>query len=104
MASFRELEGNLKTYLIDVQSDAHNVKTMAASKYNNIKISMEPRKNHIAHVTIKMGMSEATYLLESFEKIAGGLGFEERFVIRWFGRSGIKTRLDECWQQELAKA
>ncbi len=104
MASFRELEGNLKAYLLDVQSDAHNVKTMVASRYNNIKISMEPRKIHEAHVTIKMGMSEATYLLESFEKIAGGLGFEERFVVRWFGRSGIKNRLDECWQQELDKA
>ena len=104
MASFRELEGNLKSYLIDVQSDAHNVKTMAASRYNNIKFSMDPRKNAEAHVTIKMGMSEATFLLDSFEKIAGGLGFEERFVLRWFGRSGIKNRLDECWQQELAKA
>ena len=87
-----------------MQSDAHNVKTMTTSRYNNIKFLMDPRKNSAPHVTIKMGMSEATFLLDSFEKIAGGLGFEERFVLRWFGRSGIKNRLDECWQQELAKA
>ena len=104
MASFRELEGNLKAYLIDVQSDAHNVKTMSVSRYNNIKVSMEPRKLATPHVSIKMGMSEAIFSLDSFEKLSGGLGFEERFVIRWFGRSGIKARLDECWQQERDKA
>ena len=104
MASFRELEGNLKTYLIEVQSDAHNVKTMAASRYNNITISMFPLKLPVPHVSIKMGMSEATFNLDTFEKLSGGLGFEERFVLRWFGRSGIKARLDECWQQERDKA
>ena len=104
MASFRELENNLKTFLIDSQSDAHNIKTMAASRYNNIKITMDPKKFKQRHVTIKMGMSEAMYTLDSFEKIGGGLGFEERLVHRWFERSGIKARLDECWEAEMLKA
>ena len=104
MASFRELENNLKAFLVDVQSDAHNIKTMAASRYNNIKISMNPAKLHQRHVNIKMGISEATFDLISFEKIGGGLGFEERFIHRWFERSGIKTKLDECWDNEAAKS
>lgn len=104
MASFRELENSLKSFLIESQSDAHNVKTMASSRYNNIKISMQPAKLRHKHVSIKMGISEATFDLTSFEKISGGLGFEERFVHRWFERSGIKAKLEDCWNNELAKS
>lgn len=104
MASFRELEGNLKTFLIDMQSDAHNIKTMAASRYNNITISMDPKKLKTPHFTIKMGMSEATFDLNSCEKLNGGLGFEERFVRRWYDRVGIKQRLSECWEMEALKS
>lgn len=104
MASFRELENNLKAFLVDAQSDAHNVKTMASSRYNNIKISMHPAKLHQKHVSIKMGISEATFDLTTFEKISGGLGFEERFVHRWFERSGIKSKLEDCWNNESAKS
>ena len=104
MASFRELESNLKTFLIDMQSDAHNIKTMAASRYNNITISIKNKKNKDPHFTIKMGMSEATFDLNSCEKLNGGLGFEERFVRRWYDRVGIKQRLQECWDAEMLKA
>lgn len=104
MASFRELENNLKTFLIEAQSDAHNVKTMSTSRYNNITISMDPKKIKQKHVTIKMGMSEAVYTLDSFEKISGGLGYEERLVHRWFDRSGIKSKLEDCWNAEMLKA
>lgn len=103
MASFRELENNLKSYLIDVQSDAHNIKTMQASRYNNIRIQMEPKKLQSPHFTVKMGMSEATFDLASCEKLSGGLGFEERFIHRWYERSGIKARLEECWESEITR-
>ncbi len=104
MASFRDLENNLKTYLIDSQSDAHNVRTMATSRYNNISISMDPKKIKSPHFTIKMGMSEATFDLSSCEKINGGLGFEERFIRRWYDRSGIKQKLTECWEFAALKS
>ena len=104
MASFRELENNLKAFLVEAQSDAHNIKTMASSRYNNIKISMNPAKIRQRHVSIKMGISEAIFDLNSFDKLSGGLGFEERFIHRWFERSGIKSKLEECWENEAAKA
>ena len=77
MASFRELENNLKTFLIDSQSDAHNVKTMSSSRYNNIKITMDPKKTKQKHVTIKMGMSEAVFSLDSFENVLFIVGLKE---------------------------
>ena len=30
-------------------------------------------------------------------KLNGGLGFEERFVYKWYGRIGIKDKLKELW-------
>ena len=36
MATFKDMEDNLKSFIMHEQSDAHNVKTMNAAKYNNI--------------------------------------------------------------------
>lgn len=97
MATFKDLEDNLKSFMIQEQSDAHNIKSVNAAKYNNIKIYMDPSKNPQPHVTIRVSISEATWLLEGLSKIHGGLGYEERFVIKWFGRYGIKDKLTELW-------
>lgn len=97
MASFKDVEDSLKNFIISEQSDAHNVKTMNASKYNNIKISMDMQKNPIPHVTVRISISEATFALADFSKQNGGLGYEERLVLKWFGRYGVKDKLNELW-------
>lgn len=98
MTTFKDMEDSLKSFVMQEQSDAHNVKSVNASKYNNIKIWMDPAKNHTPHVKIRISISEATYLLEGFNKINGGLGYEERFVLKWFGRFGVKEKLTELWK------
>ena len=70
---------------------------MDFAKYNNIKISMDPIKNPLPHVTIRISISEASYSLSDFSRTNGGLGYEERLVIKWFGRYGIKEMLMELW-------
>ena len=97
MATTKDLEDNLKTFIIQEQSDAHNVKNVNIAKYNNIKISMDPSKNPVPHVCVRISISEATYSLNDFAKINGGLGYEERLVLKWFGRYGIKDKLTELW-------
>ncbi len=97
MATFKDMEDSLKSFIIQEQSDAHNIKSLNNAKYNNIKILMDPTKNPIPHVTIRISISEATYNLDSFSKSNGGLGYEERFVIKWFGRFGVKEKLNELW-------
>ena len=67
------------------------------NQYNNIKIWMDAAKNMTPHVFIRISISEACYSLKDFTKINGGLGYEERFVIKWFGRFGIKEKLTELW-------
>ena len=97
MATFKDMEDSLKAFLVQEQSDAHNVKNVNIAKYNNIKITMDPTKNPMPHVTVRISISEATYMIEGFSKTNGGLGYEERFVIKWFGRYGIKDKLAELW-------
>lgn len=97
MATFKDMEDNLRSYIIQEQSDAHSVKSLTVAKYNNIKIYMDPVKNPVPHVVIRISISEATYALEGFSKLNGGLGYEERFVVKWFGRFGVKEKLSELW-------
>lgn len=97
MTTFKDVEDSLKNYILQEQSDAHNIKTVNFAKYNNIKIWMDPMKNPIPHVFVRISISEASYSLNDFSKLNGGLGYEERFVIKWFGRYGIKDKLIELW-------
>ena len=97
MATFKDMEDSLKSYIIQEQSDAHNRGGINTAKYNNIKITMDPTKNVMPHVTIRISISEATFSLNDFSKCNGGLGYEERFIIKWFGRFGIKDKLTELW-------
>lgn len=97
MATFKDLEDNLKSFIIQEQSDAHNRSRLNTAKYNNIKITMNPMKNASPHVVIRISISEATYSLNDFTKNNGGLGYEERFVVKWFGRFGVKEKLLELW-------
>ena len=97
MSSFKDLEDSLKKFMLDEQSDAHNVRNISVAKYNNLKVSMDASKYQIPHFIIRITISEAVFSLADCAKINGGLGYDERFVIKWFGRMGIKEKLRELW-------
>ena len=44
MATFKDMEDSLKSFIIQEQSDAHNVKSVNNAKYNNIKVWMDTSK------------------------------------------------------------
>lgn len=100
--SFNELSGNLKALIKDINSDAHNARSFKEEHYHNMKISMDPEKENRPHVTIRIAMAEATYSLDTQEKLKGSLGPDEKYVIRWFRKSGIMDNLKEIWK-ELTK-
>ena len=97
MATFKDMEDSLKSFIIQEQSDAHNVKSVNNAKYNNIKVWMDTSKYVQPHFFIRISISEAVFNLADCSKINGGLGYEERFVMKWFGRMGIKEKLHELW-------
>ena len=99
--SFKDLEDHLKKFIIEEQSDAHNIKSINLAKYNNIKIWMDAARYQMPHFIVRISISEAVYSLNDCSKINGGLGFEERLVIKWFGRMGIKDKLRQLWDSSL---
>ncbi|MBR1373131.1 hypothetical protein IJ750_01140 [bacterium] len=97
MASFKDLEDNLKSFIVQEQSDAHNVRNLMTAKYNNIKIWMDLGRYEQPHFFVRISISEAVFSLNDCTKINGGLGFEERLVLKWFSRMGIKEKLTALW-------
>ena len=97
MTTFKDLEDNLKGFMIQEQSDAHNIKTANIAKYNNLKLWMDLTKYQQPHFFVRITISEAAFSLNDCTKLNGGLGYEERFVYKWFGRIGVKEKLRELW-------
>lgn len=98
MATFKDMEDSLKNFIIQEQSDAHNIKSVNLAKYNNIKIWMDLTKYVQPHFFVRISISEAVFALNDCSKLNGGLGYEERFIIKWYGRMGIKEKLIELWE------
>ena len=97
MATFKDIEDSLKSYMIQEQSDAHNIRTANIAKYNNLKIWMDLSKYQQPHFIVRITISEAVFSINDCMKLNGGLGYEERFVYKWFGRIGIKDKLKDLW-------
>ena len=105
--TLNELADELKEYIISVQSDAHNKVTLRPERYNNLKLKMDITKNKKPHVIISISMSQAEFDLKSIEKNSGGLGPDERYAIRWLGKTNTIPALMECWkrvEKNLGKA
>ena len=98
MATFKDMEDSLKSFMIQEQSDAHNVRTANIAKYNNIKIWVDITKYQQPHFFVRISISEAVFTINDCTKLNGGLGYEERFVYKWFGRIGNKDKLAELWK------
>lgn len=97
MSTFKDLEDSLKKFMIEEQSDAHNVKSINMAKYNNMRIWMDDSKYQQPHFIVRITISEAVFSLSDCSKINGGLDFEERLVAKWFGRMGVKNKLQLLW-------
>ena len=97
MATFKDLEDSLKNFMMQEQSDAHNIRTANVAKYHNLKMWMDLSKYQQPHFFIRFSVSEAVFSIGDCTKLNGGLGYEERFIYKWFGRLGIKEKLKELW-------
>ena len=95
--TLNELAGELKTLIVELQSDAHNKTNVNAQRYNNLKLSMDIAKEATPHVVVNIAMSEAIFNINTAEKMSGGLGPDERYVLRWFSKGSTLEALKECW-------
>lgn len=101
--TLNELAGELKQAIIELQSDAHNKGNMRSERYNNLKLVMEPDRNRTPHVVIDLAISSAEFDITSGQKLNGGLGPDERYVLRWLSKSGTLTNLQDTWKTVIKK-
>ena len=97
LAELHNLEESLKNFLVESQSDNHNSNSANLYKYNNLKIVMEPKRDKTPHFIVRIGISEAMYYISTGDKMAGGLGSDERLIRRWIDRTFVQNDLNSAW-------
>lgn len=106
--TLRELSREMREFIIELQSDSYNITGFKKYRYNNLKIEvLDPRITAFPQAKVTIGMSEAVFNINSLEKISGGLGPDERYVIRWFMRDVNLQEVKEAWkraEQQIGKA
>ena len=96
--SFNDMAGDLRDFIIEKHSNYKGLKSVSVQRYNNIQLSMNPKRYAQPHVIIKIGMSEGVYAVPYANKIDGGLGMDEKFAMQWIESGVISTVLDEHWK------
>ncbi len=94
---FHQIEDSLKTFLVDQQTDKRTNVQALARKYNNLKVSVNPKKYNEPHIIIRIGISEVVYNIQDGKHIFGGLGADTKYVKRWIDKNIGKTKLQEMW-------
>lgn len=101
--SFNDMAADLREYIIDKHSNYKGLKHMSLQKYNNIQLSMNPKRFSQPHLIIKIGMSEGVYAVPYANKIDGGLGMDERYAMQWIESGVVSSILEEHWKNSRAE-
>lgn len=96
--TFNELAQDLRDYIVDKHSNYRGLKHMSLQRYNNLTVSMNSKRYGQPHVIIRVGISEAAFSFPYVNKIDGGLGMDERFVMQWIGMDTTIASLDAQWK------
>lgn len=99
MTTLNEMANKLQRFIIDSQMGTRNVNSVNynPAKYNNIKLIMDESVRS-PHIKIRIGMSEATYMLKDKTRAAGGLGPDERYIRKWLDNGNVIWELDEIYK------
>ena len=90
-------ENMIREFLIDEQSDAYNRRNINFQKYNNLKVFMAPSKNRNPHFWVRIGISEACFLIEDGSVITGSIGPDTKYIPKWLNKSGVREELMSTW-------
>jgi hypothetical protein len=96
--SSRILENNLKKFLLDAFEKSDSPHHATKFRYNNLKLYIRQEISTEPHFCVNIGSTDACFSLEKRSKIKGHIGSDERYIIRWASRPGIKKMLEELWQ------
>lgn len=96
--SISKFDNSLIEFLIKAMSDKYGNAKSYAYRYNNLKVSMDPRAISDPHIFVIVGISEAVFSIIDGKKMEGGLGPEDGYVKRWIERTNINKELMSHWK------
>ncbi len=96
--SFNDLAYDLRDFIVDKHANYRGLKHMSMQRYNNLTISMNSRRYGQQHVIVKIGISEGVFSFPYVNKLDGGLGMDERYVMQWIGNDMVIQTLNEHWK------
>ena len=96
--TFNEIGEDLKTYLLDAHSNYKGLKNVSTERYNNLKVYMQGEVYQTFHTIVRIGISEAVFILPEGLIYSGSLGMDEKFVSRWLQRDTIQQELNSHWK------
>lgn len=99
MANFRTFENQLKNYLISKIKNPNDAPALMR-KYGNIRFAMNHKKYERPHFIIRIGISEATFDIDTGILLSGGLGNDANEIRNWISKYLKKTELKSIWQTE----
>ena len=90
-------ENMIREFIIDQQSDSYNRGSINYSRYNNLRVTMKPSKLKDPHLFIRIGISDACFLIEDGTLLSGSLGADTKFIPKWLNKSGVREELMLTW-------
>ena len=96
--SLNELANELKEFMLDCVKDPRHPQKVKYNIYNNLEIKMDKSKESSPHIIVSQGMSEAIFSIKTAKKIKGGLGSDEKYVLKWLTRGIVIQKLNDTWK------
>ena len=90
-------ENMLREFILEEQSDVYNRRNVTVQRYNNLKVYMTPSKERNPHIWIRIGISEACFMIEDGSVITGSIGPDQKYIPKWLNKSGIREELQSTW-------
>ncbi len=95
--SANRYENMLREFIIEQQSDSYNRGSINYQRYNNLKVFMTPSKDKNPHLWIRIGISEACFLIDDGSVITGSIGQDQKYIPKWMNKSGVREELMATW-------
>ena len=91
-------ENMIREYILDQQSDSYNSRNVNFQRYNNLKVYMEPSKIKEPHFWVRIGISEACFLILDGTLLSGSIGMDTKFIPKWLNMTGVRDELMQTWE------
>lgn len=95
--SLNELTNELKEFMLDCAKDPRHPQKVKYNIYNALEIKIDKSKESSPHIIVSQGLSEAIFSIKTGKKIKGGLGADEKYVLKWLARGLVIQKLNDTW-------